>query len=75
MSSYSKRVSSLDIILCPLQVWITVKLLNFRTPKKLCCDLPNTQTKRPNLRVFCQKDSNEIANSEYTDQTAPQGAL
>ena len=33
------------------------------------------QTKRPNLRVFCQKDANGIANSEDPDQTAPQGAV
>ena len=30
---------------------------------------------RPNLRVFCQKDVNGIANSEAPDQTAPRGAV
>ena len=25
--------------------------------KKLCCNLPKIQTKRPNLRVFSQKDA------------------
>ena len=48
----------------------TVKLLNFRH-KKLCCNSPKIQTKRPNLRVFPHKDANGIANSEDPDQTAP----
>ena len=39
----------------------------------LCCNLVKIQTKRPNLRVFPQKDANGIANSEDPDQTAPQG--
>ena len=29
-----------------------------------CCNLPKIQTKRPNLKVFCQKHANGIANSE-----------
>ena len=36
-----------------------------------CCNSPKIQTKRPNLRVFCQKHANGIANSEDPDQTAP----
>ena len=52
----------------------TVKSLNFRTPKKLCCNLPKIQTKKPNLSVFCQNDANGIANSEDPDQTAPRGS-
>ena len=39
--------------------------------KNLCCNLPKIQTKRSNLRVFCQNDANGIANSEDPDQTAP----
>ena len=39
--------------------------------RKLSCNLPKIQTKRPNLRVFQQKDSNGITNSEDPDQTAP----
>ena len=31
--------------------------------------------KRPNRRVFHQKDANGIANSEDPDQTAPLGAV
>ena len=42
----------------------------FSQARKLCCNLPKIQTKRPNLRVFCQKDANGIANSEDPDQTA-----
>ena len=40
-----------------------------------CCNLPEIQTKRPNLTVFCQNDANGIANSEGPDQTAPLGAV
>ena len=43
--------------------------------RKLCCNLPKIQTKRPNLRVFHQKDANGIANSEDSDQTAPLKAV
>ena len=53
----------------------TVKFPNFRMPAKLCFDLSKIRTKWPNLRVFCQKDANGIANSEYPDQTAPLGAV
>ena len=43
--------------------------------RKLCCNLPKSQTKNPNLRVFSQEDGNGIANSEDPDQTAPLGAV
>ena len=43
--------------------------------KKLCCNSHKIQTKRPNLKVFCQKHANGIANSEDPDQTAPVGAV
>ena len=46
------------------------KVPKFLDVRKLCCNLPKIQEKRPNLRVFCQKDANEIANSEDPDQTA-----
>ena len=49
------------------------KVPKFLDARKLCCNLPKIQTKRPNLRVFCQKDANGIANSEDPDQTAPRG--
>ena len=51
------------------------KVPKFSDARKLRCKLPKIQTKRPNLRVFCQKDANEIANSEDPDQTAPLGAV
>ena len=38
-------------------------------------NLPKIQEKRPNLRVFRQKDANGITNSEDPDQTAPLGAV
>ena len=51
------------------------KVPNFSDVRKLCCNLPKIQEKRPKLRVFCQKDANEIANSEDSHQTAPLGAV
>ena len=51
------------------------KVPKFSDAKKLCCNLPKIQTKKPNLRVFHQKDVNGIANSEDPDQTAPLGAV
>ena len=54
----------------------TVKFLNFRIlSQNFCCNLPKIQTKRSNLRVFCQNGANGIANSEDPDQTAPLGAV
>ena len=49
----------------------TCKVPKFSEARKLCCNLPKTQEKRPNLWVFHQKDANGIANSEDPDQTAP----
>ena len=51
-----------------------------KTPKisdarRLSCSTPKIQIKGPNVRVFLQKDSNGIANSEDLDQTAPLGAV
>ena len=50
-------------------------------PRGMCASqgtfssLPKLQTERPNLRVFCENDSNGIANSEDPDKTAPLGAV
>ena len=51
------------------------KVPKFLDARKLCCNLPKIQTKSPNLRVFCKKDANELANSEDPDQTAPLGTV
>ena len=51
------------------------KVPKFSDTRKLCCNLPKIQTKRPNLWVFPQKDANGIANSGDPDQTAPLGAV
>ena len=40
------------------------KVPKFLDTRKLCCNLPKIQTKRPKLRVFCQIDANRIANTE-----------
>ena len=51
------------------------KVPKFSDTRNLCCNLPKIQEKRPNLRVFCQKSANGIANSGDPDQTAPLGAV
>ena len=51
------------------------KVPKFSDTRNFYCNLPKIQTKRQNLRVFVQKDTNGIANSEYPDQTAPLGAV
>ena len=51
------------------------KVPKFSDARKHCCNLPKIQTKRPNLRVFHQKDANGIANSEDPDQTVPLGTV
>ena len=51
------------------------KAPKFSDARKLCCNLPKIQEKRPDLRVLHQKDATGIANSEDTDQTAPLGAV
>ena len=58
---------------------ITNKMTYRKVPKILdarnCCNSPKIQTKRPNLKVFCQKHANGIGNSEDPYQTAPLGAV
>ena len=44
------------------------KVPKFLDPRKLCCNLPKIQTKSPNLRVFHQKDTIGIADSEDPDE-------
>ena len=51
------------------------KVPKFSDTKNLCCNLPKIQTKRLNLKIFCQNDANGIANSGDPDQTAPLGAV
>ena len=51
------------------------KVPKFSDMRKLCCNLPKIQTKRPKLRVLYQNHANGIANSEEPDQTAPLGAV
>ena len=51
------------------------KILKFLDARKLCCNQPKIQTKRPNIRVFHQRDASGIANNENPDQTAPLGAV
>ena len=67
-----------DLVGTPKTVFLTTQLRKvpkFSDARKLCCNLPKIQEKRPNIRVFRQKDANGIANSEAPDQTAPLGAV
>ena len=52
----------------------TVKFLNFRTSENFAVIYLTFNKKRPNLRVFHQKDANGIANGEDPDQSAPRRA-
>ena len=47
------------------------KVPKFWDARNVCCNLPKIQTKRPNLKIFCQNGADGIANSEDPDQTAP----
>ena len=51
------------------------KVPKFWNARKLCCNVPKIQTKRPNLWLFHQKDVNGIASSEDPGQTAPLRAI
>ena len=51
------------------------KVPKFTYTRKLCCNSPKIQTKRQNLKVFCQKHANGIPNSEDPDQTSLLGAV
>ena len=53
----------------------TTKVPKFSDARELCCKQPKIQTKMPNLKIFCQKDANGIANSKDPDQIAPLGAV
>ena len=66
---------------CHLRSYLCLSWLGYRKvpkfldAKKLRCKLPKIQTKKSNLRQFCQKGANGVANSEEPDQTAPLGAV
>ena len=51
------------------------KVPKFLDARKLCCNLPKIQTKRPNLRVFRQKDANGKAVNNDPYQSVPIGAV
>ena len=53
----------------------TVKFPKCWDTRNVCCNLPKIQTKRPNLKIFCQNGADGIANSEDPDQTAPLGSV
>ena len=52
----------------------TIKFLNFETSENFAV-VYLILKKRPNPRIFHQKDANGIGNSEDPNQTAPRGAV
>ena len=62
-------------ILCESGYIYYRRVPKFSDTRKLCCNLPKSLTKRPNLRVLSQEDANVIANSKDPDQTAPRRLL
>ena len=51
------------------------KVPKFLEARNFAVNSPKIQTKGPNLKLFCQKHANGIANSENPNQTAPLGAV
>ena len=47
--------------------WVYRKSPKFSDTKNFCCKQPKIQTKRPNLRLFCQNGAKGIANIEDPD--------
>ena len=58
-----------SVTICNHKCCFYRKVPKFSDARKLCCNLPKIQTKRPNFRVFRQKDAKGIANSGDPDQT------
>ena len=58
-----------------MNMCVYCKAPKFWDARNVCCNLPRIQTKRPNLKIFCQNGTDGIANSEDPDQTAPLGAV
>ena len=56
------------LMIFPKSMAFIIKFLCFWKPK-IFCNLPKIQIKRPNLRIFRQKDANGITNSEDPDKT------
>ena len=75
VSNWNLMPDSLTLSIKEIRYHQYRKVPKFSDARKLCCNLPKIETKRPNLRVFHQKDANGIANSEDPDQTAPLGAV
>ena len=55
--------------------FLTVKILNFRTPENFAKIHLKFKQRGKTLGYFVEKDVNGIANSEDPDQTAPLGAV
>ena len=51
------------------------KVPKFSNVRKLCCNQPKIQTKRPNLKGILSKHANGIANIEDPGQTTPLGTV
>ena len=72
---HNRHTFTLDSGVIPSTTVFTLHLIyrkgsKFWDARKLCCNLPKIQIKRPNRRVFRQKNANGIANSEDPDRGA-----
>ena len=75
-SMFESRNKKTNVNPCkPRFYFIYPKVPKFSDARKVFCNLPKIQEKRPNLRVFHSKDADGLANSEDPDQTAPLGAV
>ena len=52
-----------------------VKFLNFRMPENLAVIYLNFKQRGQTFGYFIKKNANGIANSEYSDQSTPLGAV
>ena len=79
-ASWRRAASSWFLCLRKILLLLEIDFVNRKSPKfsdarKLGCNLPKIQEERSNFWVLLQKDTNQIANSEDPDQTAPLGAV
>ena len=73
--TFTMKLSPSTKILFHLNIPVTVKVLNFRTPENFAVINLKFKQRGQSLGYFIKKDANGKANSEDPDQTAPLGAV
>ena len=71
LNQQQKQIVVKVYLLFGTSFYYTVKILNIRTPQKICCNHPKIWTRWLYQRVMHPKDAVGIANSVDPDQTAP----